>query len=185
MSQKQLIQSRDNCHYACAREDCADDLEPLVRDLLALVTQGDAPRLRWDVDESDGAHLVHLDGFPNMAITADGVTREEALHKLGDILTHAFMAACTEPEVHREQTQGGWRPIASAPKDGTDMLLTDGQYRRVGYWAKRINAWSIDFAGGGLNMPTHWVPIPPDPPAPGAEERGAGRTDQHEQKEHD
>jgi hypothetical protein len=55
---------------------------------------------------------------------------------------------------------GGWRDISTAPKDGTDVLLTDGLYRRVGYWAKRIECWSID-AVGPLRAPTHWLPIPP------------------------
>jgi hypothetical protein len=55
-----------------------------------------------------------------------------------------------------------WQPIATAPKDGTEILLTDGSYKRTGYWARRINAWSID-AIGPLKMPTYWLPIPPLP----------------------
>lgn len=52
-----------------------------------------------------------------------------------------------------------WQPIATAPKDGTEILLTDGQYKRTGYWAKRIQIWSIDCVVP-LNPPTHWLPLP-------------------------
>lgn len=52
-----------------------------------------------------------------------------------------------------------WQDISTAPKDGTEVLLTDGTYTRTGYWAKRINAWSID-AAVTLAMPTHWAPLP-------------------------
>lgn len=52
-----------------------------------------------------------------------------------------------------------WKPIATAPKDGTEILLTDGHYKRTGYWATRISAWSMDSVGG-LKMPTHWAPLP-------------------------
>jgi len=55
-----------------------------------------------------------------------------------------------------------WYPIETAPKDGTEILLTDGHYKRTGYWARRINRWSMD-AAVALNMPTHWMPLPAPP----------------------
>jgi hypothetical protein len=55
-----------------------------------------------------------------------------------------------------------WLPIETAPKDGTEILLTDGHYKRTGYWARRIEAWSIDTVVS-LNMPTHWMPLPEPP----------------------
>jgi hypothetical protein len=53
-----------------------------------------------------------------------------------------------------------WLPIETAPKDGTEVLLTDGAYKRTGYWARRANTWSVDTAVG-LKPPTHWLPLPP------------------------
>lgn len=80
--------------------DAMNAAPKLLAALVERVTrQPQEPQLHWDVDE-DGAHLVHLRGFPNIGIIADGKTPEEALHKLGDILTHVFMDACPEPEVH-------------------------------------------------------------------------------------
>src|SRR5690606_12128401 len=32
----------------------------------------------------------------------------------------------------REMQQ--WKPIETAPKDGTDIMLTDGEYVTVGHW---------------------------------------------------
>lgn len=63
----------------------------------------------------------------------------------------------------------GWQPIATAPKDGTEVLLTDGHYKRTGYWARRIGCWSVDTVVV-LSSPTHWMPLPAPPgqasPAP-------------------
>lgn len=52
-----------------------------------------------------------------------------------------------------------WQPIHTAPRDGTEVQLTDGHYRRKGYYARRIETWMIE-RGDGLNVPTHWFPIP-------------------------
>ncbi len=62
-----------------------------------------------------------------------------------------------------------WQPIETAPKDGTEILLTDGHYKRTGWYAKRIGVWSMD-AAVSLAMPTHWAPLPA-PPA----QKGGGR----------
>jgi len=55
-----------------------------------------------------------------------------------------------------------WQPIATAPKDGTEVLLTDGHWTRTGYWAKRIETWSVDTAVS-LKPPTYWARLPAPP----------------------
>lgn len=55
--------------------------------------------------------------------------------------------------------------MESAPKDGTEILLTDGHYKRTGYWARRVGVWSMDSAVS-LEIPTHWMPLPVLPSAP-------------------
>lgn len=52
-----------------------------------------------------------------------------------------------------------WQPIETAPKDGREILLTDGAYKRTGYWARRTGAWSID-AAVSMAMPAHWISLP-------------------------
>lgn len=52
-----------------------------------------------------------------------------------------------------------WQEIDAAPKDGTEILLTDGHWKRTGYWARRTERWSVDCAVS-LKPPTHWAPLP-------------------------
>ena len=70
-----------------------------------------------------------------------------------------FLAADVLALVPPVPEASGWRPISEAPKDGTEILLTDGCYKRTGYWATRIAAWSVDTVVA-LPMPTRWLPLP-------------------------
>lgn len=66
-----------------------------------------------------------------------------------------------------------WRPIEEAPKDGPFVLLFNAASEA---WCPTIARWNGDGWGDeegtfhipGLNMPTHWMPLPPPPK--GAEE---------------
>jgi hypothetical protein len=69
-----------------------------------------------------------------------------------------------------------WRSIASAPKDGTWILLTGGEtteddYMDTGVYRRRPvsafwndNRWSFAFWDGDwrddYSLPTHWMPLP-------------------------
>jgi hypothetical protein len=75
----------------------------------------------------------------------------------------------------------GWKPIESAPKDGTKILLfTDwaGDVHcppfaeaQIGYWEDDVDAplrkeasgWRKEFIG----EPTHWMPLPEPPESKG------------------
>lgn len=64
-----------------------------------------------------------------------------------------------------------WQPIATMPKDGTMVLVTNGKTMFVanqppgcslGRWAKaRSGGWYGAFES---IAPTHWMPLPPQPP---------------------
>ena len=68
-----------------------------------------------------------------------------------------------------------WQPIATAPKDGTRLLLFgryaysrpgDELFHYVGYWGTWDNAggsFETWISAGPLFAPTHWMPLP-DPP---------------------
>ena len=73
-----------------------------------------------------------------------------------------------------------WQPIATAPKDGSEVLLTDGKWKRTGYWARRIERWSVD-AVVPLSQPTHWMPLPPAPIRSGDPQRGQGQEEDQEE----
>jgi hypothetical protein len=62
-----------------------------------------------------------------------------------------------------------WKDIASAKKDGSEMLLSAGgdrYYIGVGQWAECDPDFSNSVAGWFWPYairPTHWMPLPPPP----------------------
>lgn len=72
-----------------------------------------------------------------------------------------------------------WKPISSAPKDGTHILVTDNRYFGFGYingvaahWSAVVHWWSNPgeegwyLSSGNCDDQmdvTHWMPLP-DPP---------------------
>lgn len=102
---------------------------------------------------------------------------QEALQKL-----EATEAAFTEIyNQHAELLAAQrWLHIDCAPKDGTEILLTNGTYRVVGYWGPQMRwtggADEYPIAGSehwrtaryryalyASDAPTHWHPLPPLP----------------------
>lgn len=72
-----------------------------------------------------------------------------------------------------------WKPIDTAPKDGTAVLLwarlstyppePDNYFRIVGFWHRAIARWKV--APEHLNaqeelIATHWAPLPQPPQRP-------------------
>jgi hypothetical protein len=79
-------------------------------------------------------------------------------------------AICSWRDLHPQATEPAWRPIETAPKDGSEILLAhpDGSMV-VGWWCEnglhgRVSGWSDgdDFA---MTWPSHWMPIPAAPEA--------------------
>jgi hypothetical protein len=81
-----------------------------------------------------------------------------------------------------QREAGQWRPIETAPKDGTEILLAHATWVDTGYWAVNINGdgcdgWTCEWVASwgyeeyALVSPSHWMPLP-EPPAP-VEQSGA------------
>lgn len=68
----------------------------------------------------------------------------------------------------------GWKPIETAPKDGTRVLgLCDNYYRPCAeeiYW-QRPGVWLRESEKNVVN-PTHWMPLPPPPKADATQHKG-------------
>jgi hypothetical protein len=70
------------------------------------------------------------------------------------------------PHKGHEQ-EAGWRPIETAPKDGTTVILYCAQpkvrYRlTVAKWVATWKAWQSQ-PGAWTVSPTHWMPLPAPP----------------------
>lgn len=90
-----------------------------------------------------------------------------AMFPLDDVndLTLAYRAARAKIAELEAATQ--WQPIATAPKDGTMIvLLAENTAVNVGsYSADSYNQWRWRRVNGGRIAPTHWQPLP-QPPQP-------------------
>lgn len=60
------------------------------------------------------------------------------------------------------ETTTGWRPIETAPKDGTQILLLGDRSVVNGSW-NRGSAFFSPHWMGGIHEPTHWMPLPAPP----------------------
>jgi hypothetical protein len=63
----------------------------------------------------------------------------------------------------------GWQDISTAPKDGSELLVFDGQSIQVAKWfvvddpqSQGSGFWENSWDGAGMS-PTHWMPLPPPP----------------------
>jgi hypothetical protein len=80
------------------------------------------------------------------------------------------------PYIGTEPQDTGWRDIASAPKDGTPVLLfLPPPFLKLAMarWHEPWGTWiTVDYPdnpedgeyfGIGVNVPTHWMPVPAAP----------------------
>ena len=54
-----------------------------------------------------------------------------------------------------------WQPIETAPKDGTNLLVTDGKTTELG-WHDEFDAPEDPWCGY-IKWPTHWMNLPAPP----------------------
>ena len=58
-----------------------------------------------------------------------------------------------------------WQPIETAPKDGKQIIITDGLYSVVGHWHRKkcwVVSWTLDPFDDGIDDagPVYWAPMP-------------------------
>jgi len=70
-----------------------------------------------------------------------------------------------------------WRPIETAPKDGTRILGTVVGLENstlVYFWNRLVEEWRVLFSNGLCTPPTHFMPLPPAPATAEQGEKGGG-----------
>jgi hypothetical protein len=107
--------------------------------------------LIWYENNGAGCRLIHSGGDAHRAaLAADGGNRARALL----------------PRL-RAGEQEGWRPIETAPKDGTLILLAKAGDPD---WALRCRRWQdTHWRGHDAEDATHWMPLPAAPSEQGGD----------------
>ena len=60
-----------------------------------------------------------------------------------------------------------WQDIATAPKDGTEIVATTERGRtEVVYFDEISKTWRGPYSGLDLAAPAHWMPLPAPPTLP-------------------
>lgn len=101
--------------------------------------------------------------------------KSKAIH-LSAVAEHETDAAAIRAIPPPAALPSPWRPIETAPKDGTDLLLVGGGGRvlnraYIGRWYRHSKPEYWMMMGGGECFPTDWQPLP-EPPPPAPEEGG-------------
>lgn len=58
-----------------------------------------------------------------------------------------------------------WQPIATAPRDGTSVLIAVDGLVHLGRWFGGAK-WQIADRAFDARSPTHWLPLPAPPASP-------------------
>lgn len=93
-----------------------------------------------------------------------------------DAAAYAALAGSLNPEdstAHEENIMSGWQPIETAPKDGMQLIVWNGEFLSVSSWGKTahvpfygfLQLVGCDFQEMDLMspQPTHWLPFPEAP----------------------
>ena len=73
-----------------------------------------------------------------------------------------------DKRIRELEAERQWQPIETAPKDGTDILISNPKkwlYLRIAYWRKTQKAknwkrgWFVE-DGYDYNNASHWMPLP-------------------------
>lgn len=64
-----------------------------------------------------------------------------------------------------DSKEQGWQDIATAPNDGTHIMLFRPEIQFIGYYGGSNSGWRINAQGQPSlwPLPTHWMPLPAPP----------------------
>lgn len=110
---------------------------------------------------SDARDVIEAAMIANDPVFFGMLTKDERVDTIDAIISALNSAGLSPPE---------WRPIETAPKDGTRVLLakfvghpvhpTALWWATLGHWSAKWNNWNDNVEPAGLAGPTHWMPLP-------------------------
>jgi hypothetical protein len=113
-----------------------------------------------------------IDRLQNHAWIGDPAQRMGELHAViatfwAEVQATRKTPPCRDTHMDAEPTFGKWQPMATAPKDGTEILLCDDSFSKpsyvVAHWheAKTPDGITGWYCRGGLGDGTYWMPLLP------------------------
>lgn len=153
---------------AAARDIIADGAQRVERQAAEIAElRAEIERLRSIIGDTVWCEacgsVVPLDGPPHCDCIEYGNPESQRL-RAHDAGAHARVAE-QAAEIERLRALTTWRPIAEAPKDGTEMLgMIRPKLIRLIWWfspSSKTFGW-FDESSRRVK-PTHWLPLPPPP----------------------
>ncbi len=174
LSMRGAVQSRHRIEALAARELPVVEFphDPAV--FKASVAMGDLCfRLNGTMLSTKDRYLMLQEALVALTNT-HGLIEEPCLSR--GRFTHAGVDHAPGPETGEGSSADGWRHIASAPKDGTQIVLFDANVAivAVGHWmadvgwrnaSKKFGEALVQPNWFPLASPTHWCPLPLGPSA--------------------
>ena len=158
-----LLKLREECEAQHARAEMAE------ANIARLTAERDSLRFERDGVEQnrrrDNAYLI---------ARADEAKSVIARHEAYILELEKSETDLADLRTRLRGLEQQWQPIESAPKDGTNVLLFDGETVSYGGWVSAADQgagpdeeylvsagwWSVDLSD---NQPTHWMPLPKSP----------------------
>ena len=118
----------------------------------AIAEQEKADPVAWrSISDAQWVNLV------NHAHAWDSFSKDEAVHEVVKMTE----AKCKENNTHPAPVPAGWQPIETAPKDGTEILVSINFGLHVVCYDDIFSApWRVfNEVGFNEHVPTHWMPL--------------------------
>ena len=135
-------------------------------------TQPEALRLAVSssamADEGEMIHLLSWYEIRNL-LRADAAELRRQHTRIAELEAQLEATHPSPPE----GMVGEWRPIETAPKDGSEVLVNaTGIGLVVVYWSDDESQWGTGLGYLNGEAPTHWMPLPLPPTTAAGSEKG-------------
>ena len=138
------------------------------KNIRELIDKHGAAAEKLALAENEVARLIHENAAQRQELVAARGARVDAGQQvylldveLGEELK-ALLKTCKPGPIIVGPREPVWQPIATAPKDGTTLLIyCERRGEHVGKWLRHKECWIV--TGGDSIVPTHWMPLPEPP----------------------